>query len=380
MKRFLLAVTVVMLGLFTLHIAAADAAINPCQDGTTVLPTGTQVNPYENFAPPEDRSFDGYNSRFTPNAPSNDHGVEIGGEAPLRLRLCLGGPVVDGNIPNSYTSTWTQWHDNIGGFGVRMYAKDIEMADMTIDNVEDGIKLQNCPEHGSPPNGGDTFCQAQQPGGKANITDVHIFNHHDDGIDDDDCIPFNLNDSLLEGHTGISVQEESSSTGACVSSGEDNTINITNTIIRTMPVSAFDPANDDFAGGGKWFKFQGSHPHHTLVLSGVTLVVDQIPRSGWPSLDLPGFNGTPGDVQWLGSNNQILYLNRQGQTYHGPFPGSQGIPNSGPNAVAFKTGQDARDEFVAKRKAWYERHGCTDPGATDLNPKDDPVQHCVAPK
>jgi hypothetical protein len=146
-----------------------------------------------------------------------------------------------------------------------------------------------------------------------------------------------------------------------------------------MPVSKFTPAHgDDFAGGGKWFKFQdnnGVEDHHTLQLTNVALAVDRQPRSGWGSLDMPGANGTPGATTWAGTNF-ILYLNTAGEPYGGPMPGEQGIPSS----VTFLSGQAARDKYTDLRDDWLEEHGCARRGTSDLNPKDDPMCRLSSPK
>lgn len=375
MKKLIAPAAVTLLALLAMPTRPADAAaeLNPCAGGTTTFPSGLQSTPYENYTPAEDQSFDGPNTTYVPDAYGNDHGIEIGGNV-VRNRLCLGRANVKNVIDPDYQKSWDFWHDSIGGFGVRMYSKNINIGDMYIHGGEDGIKLQNCAEHAS---GGDAACQPQQPGGVFHISDVAIRNQHDDAIDDDDCMPGTINNVLIEGHTGLSVQEENSSSGPCQSSGEGN-ISISNSVIRTMPVSKFTPADgDEFAGGGKWFKFQdnnGVEDHHTLNLTNVVLVVDRRPRSNWSSLNMPGANGTPGATTWSGTNF-ILYLNTAGETYGGPTPGTQGIPSS----VTFKSGQEARDIFTDKRDDWLEAHGCARRGADDLNPKDDPMCR-VSPK
>jgi hypothetical protein len=375
--------------MFGFRVIPADASINPCTDGTTDLPQGTVTTEYTVQAPPADRSYNGYptsghtrtrmeSNREGTNGSGPDHGIKLGGDT-VPSRLCIGGPVIDGDYP--YTLTWRQMHDSPprGGYGLQMFSNDIEIKDLRVDNVEDGIKLQNCPE-----DDGTTDCNVQKPTGKANIDSYFATNIRDDMIDDDDCMPFSIDDSWLEGHTGISEQEESSSTGNCVSSGEDSTINVSDTAIRSMPTNAYDGGvEDDFAGGGKWLKWQGSTTHHTVVFTNTILAVDQIPRSGWSSLDMPGANGTPGDTQWVGTGNYILYLNMKGQAYGGPTPGTQGIPGPGaPNEVHFLSGGTARKFYWSHRNQWLSDHGlatrsgdgvCGTPTDCDLNTKDDPV-------
>jgi hypothetical protein len=354
---------------------SAAAEIAPCQDGTTNLPAGLQTDPYINPAPTEDRSFDGPTSTFAVDSPTSpqDEGITIG-EDVLRNRICVGRANVKNLVDPDYQRSWDYWHDQIGGHGIQVYSKNINIGDMYIHGGEDSIKLQNCQE-GNPPVGSDD-CNVQQPGGQFHIADVALRNQHDDAIDDDDCMPGTISNVLIEGHTGLSVQEENSSSGPCQSDGEGN-ISITNSIIRTMPVSKFTPADgDQFPGGGKWLKFQDNNnveDHHTVTLQNVTLVVDRRPRSDWGSLDLPGANGTPGDVNWVGPNNFILYLNTAGEPYGGPVPGTQGIPNSGPNAVTFQTGSQAKQTFTTKRDNWLDAHGCQTEGPNDIDPKDSPM-------
>jgi hypothetical protein len=363
--------------------ARADAAgeANPCSGGTTTFPSGVQSSPYENKTPAEDQIFDGPNTTYVPDAYDNDHGIELG-ENLLRDRLCLGRVNVKNVIDPSYEKSWRFWHDSIGGHGAQVFSKSINIGDMYIHGGEDGIKLQNCAE-GNPPVGSDG-CHVQQPGGIFVIKDVAIRNHHDDAIDDDDCMPGTIDNVLIEGHTGISVQEESSSSGPCQSSGEGN-INLKNSIIRTMPVNAYDggPAaggEDKFPGGGKWFKWDEkagtANDHHTLNLTNVALVVDRRPRSDWSSLNMPGGAGEPGATTWAGTNF-ILYLNTAGEPYGGPMPGEQGIPSS----VTFLSGAAAKTKFEELRNDWLTDHGCTARPAGDINPKDDPMcRVTTAPK
>jgi hypothetical protein len=388
MKRKLSGVMVafvaVMMAMGFVGTPRVDASINPCTDGTTDLPSGVSTTPVEIGSPPADKSYNGYptdthtRTRMQSNFEGGtDHGIKLGGTT-VPSRLCIGGPVIDGDYP--YTLTWREMHESPprGGYGLQMYSMDSEIKDLRVDNVEDGIKLQNCPEDTS------TDCNVQKPGGKAVIDGYFQTNGRDDAIDDDDCMPFTLLDSWIEGHTGISEQEESSSTGNCVSSGEDTTINVSDTAIRTMQVNAYDGGvEDDFAGGGKWLKWQGTTAHHTVVFTNTILAVDSIPRSGWSSLDMPGANGTPGDTQWVGTGNYILYLNMKGQTYGGPTPGTQGIPGPGAsNEVHFLSGGTARKFYWSHRNTWLSDHGlatrsgdgvCGTPTACDLNTQDDPV-------
>jgi hypothetical protein len=367
--------TVLALTVFGWSALPAGAAITPCQDGTTTLPGGVQSTPYEVGTPIEDRSFDGPISTFVPDAYSNDHGIELGGVV-VRDRLCLGRANVKNVIDPDYQESWDTWHNVIGGYGVRVYSKSINVGDMYIHGGEDGIKLQNCAENAP---GGTAACQPQQPGGTFTIKDIAIRNHHDDAIDDDDCMPGTIDNVLVEGHTFLSVQEESSSSGRCQSDGEAN-INVKNSVIRTMPVSKFTPADgDDFAGGGKWFKWDEKtgtvNDHHTVNLTNVTLVVDRKPRSGWDSLDMPGFNNdATGATTWAGTNF-ILYLNTAGEPYGGPMPGTQGIPSN----VTFLSGDQARSKFIEKRDAWLTSHECAARG-DEINPKDDPMCRVKSPK
>jgi hypothetical protein len=372
--------TVIALTVFGWSALPASAAITPCQDGTTALPSGLQTDPYINANPIEDRSFDGPDSTFAVDSPTSpqDEGITIG-EDVLRNRLCLGRANVKNTLDPNYQQSWRYWHDQIGGHNVQVFSKSINIGDMYLHGGEDGIKLQNCPE-GNPP-AGSQGCDVQQPGGTFTIKDVAIRNHHDDAIDDDDCMPGTIDNVLVEGHTFLSVQEESNSSGPCQSSGEGN-INVKNSVIRTMPVNAFTPADgDDFAGGGKWFKWDENantaNDHHTLNLTNVVLVVDRKPRSGWSSLNFPGAAGEPGATTWSGSNNFILYLNTAGEPYGGPTPGTQGVPNNG--TVTFLSGTDARNKFIEKRDAWLEAHGCAARN-DEINPKDDPMCRVSSPK
>jgi hypothetical protein len=284
MTKLLVPLVAVLLLVLGFGTRPAEAAITPCQDGTTQLPGPLNDTPYENPTPIEDRSFDGYNSAFTPNSASNDHAIELGKNV-LRNRLCVGGAIIKNIHDPNYQLTWRQWHDDVGGHGTQVFAKSINVGDIYIHGGEDGIKLQNCAE-GNPP-AGSNGCDVQQPGGSFVVTDVAVRNHHDDAFDNDDCMPGTIDNVLVEGHTFISTQEESSSSGPCQSAGEGN-INVKNSVIRTMPVNAYDGGVEDkFHGGGKWFKWdekEGTvNDHHTVNLTNVALVVDQTPRSGWDS-------------------------------------------------------------------------------------------------
>jgi hypothetical protein len=267
-------------------------------------------------------------------------------------------------------------HDIVGGYGLQIFSLNSRVTRMSIDNVEDGIKLQNCAEDAP---GGDVTCDAQQPGGRATLDDLYMKSIRDDSIDNDDCMNLDVNDSLFDGvHTFYSEQEESNSTGACVTGGtnpEDPTNSFTNTIVRLDQTNA-DSDADAIDGPGKWFKCQGTHEHHDLVLDGVVLAVDEQPRGGWDNLDMCGAGGSPPNTTttWVPDfNNAILYLGND--TYQGPRP-----RDTNGNLIPFLTGAAARSEYEDRRNQWLTDHGCNARPAGDLNSRDDPNCDMAAPK
>jgi hypothetical protein len=377
-KLFLVAGLLAASLFFAATPAEAAAELSPCSGGTTTFASGIVSNQYTNPSPPEDQSFDGPATTFVPDSYSNSDGPEVG-NVTIRNRLCFGRFNVKNVVDPNYQLTWRQWHDDVGGAGLRVTSKNSNVGDVYIHGNEDGIKFMNCAEDNAP--SGSDGCHVQQTGGQWHVEDVAIRNHHDDAIDNDDCMPGSMNNVLIEGHTVISTQEESSSSGACQSTGEGN-IHISNSVLRTMPVNAYDggPPNgeDEFRGGGKWFKWDEkdgtANDHHTVVLTNVLLVVDRKPRSGWDSLDFPGHNNdNTGATTWVGGNNAICYLNTAGETYGGPTPGTQGIPNSGSNAVAFLSGNACKEEFTTRRDAWLASHNCAEEGPNDIDPKNSPM-------
>jgi hypothetical protein len=258
-------------------------------------------------------------------------------------------------------------HSTVGGYGLQLFSLNIRATDMRIDNVEDGIKLQNCAEDAP---GGGTTCDAQQPGGRWTVDGMYMTNIRDDSLDNDDCLPGDIDDSLFDGvHTFYSEQEESSSTGDCVGDLEDHTTSMTNLIVRLDQTNA-DADADPIDGPGKWFKCQGTHEHHDLSLSNVVLAVDEMPRSGWDSLDMCGAGGTPPSTTttWLPhSGNIILYLGDD--TYGGPRP-----RDTNGDLIPFQTGSQARATYGSRRNTWLTQHHYDTIPASDLNQFNDPVE------
>ena len=355
MGKLLVAVAAVMVLSLMSALPTYAAEIHPC-DGAVIGMGGTRSTFYEDETPVNNASYDGFRFRSTaPYARNHDHAIKLGGKTVV-AKLCIGGPIVDGSFP--YTLTWRQMHE-YGGYGLQLFSKLITATKLRIDNVEDGIKMQNCTEDAS---GGDSFCNALKPGGRWRVSHLYMTGIRDDSIDNDDCMPGDVVDSLFDGvHTFLSEQKERNSTGNCVSSGEDTTIGITRTIVKLQQNNAFDPSQDGHPGAGKWFKWQGGTPHHRLVITNTILAVEKQPRRGWDSLDMPGTNGTPGSVTWVAnSGNMILYLGND--TYRGPRPAG----------VAFKTGAAARSTYTKARNRWLRRHNIPTLGS-DINSKDDPV-------
>ena len=342
--------------LFSTSALPADATeIHPC-NGPVIGMGGTRYAFYENETPVNNASYNGFRFRSTaPNAANHDHAIKLGGKTVVD-KLCIGGPIVDGSFP--YSLTWRQMHA-YGGYGLQLFSKLITATRLRIDDVEDGIKMQNCAEDVP---GGDVSCNRQRSGGRWRVSQLYMTGIRDDSIDNDDCMPGDVTDSLFDGvFTFLSEQTESNSTGNCVSPGEDTTIGITRTIVKLQQNNAFNPTQDQHPGAGRWFKWQGATPHHRLVIANTILAVEKQPRSGWDSLDLPGTPGTPGAVTWVAnSGNMILYLGND--AYKGPRPAG----------VIFKTGAAARSTYVAARNHWLARHNIPTLGS-DLNSKDDPV-------
>src|SRR4051812_8669096 len=160
MGKSLIATVAAVVVLFAmLALPAYASEIDPC-DGAVIGMGGTRSGFYEDETPVDNASYDGFRFRSTaPYARNHDHAIKLGGKTVV-AKLCIGGPIVDGSFP--YTLTWRQMHE-YGGYGLQLFSELITATKLRIDNVEDGIKMQNCAEDAF---GGDSFCNALKPGGR----------------------------------------------------------------------------------------------------------------------------------------------------------------------------------------------------------------------
>jgi hypothetical protein len=360
----------VLLGMWALPLNAAQAEENPCTGSNISLGNGTFTQPTEIGSPTNNATYVGHQYKSTaPQQGGANHAVKLGGTTVVNM-LCLTGPIVDGNM--GYNTSWTAQHA-VGGYGFQLFSKDIEAMDLLIDNVQDGIKLQNCAEDAP---GGTEDCKEQKAGGRARLVGVLEQGIQDDAIDNDDCMAVDVEDSLFDGvHTGYSEQMEDSATGYCISYLEDTTNRFTDVIIRLDINHTFNPCPgsgcDDFHGAGKWFKCDNgplSPPRrlHSLVLDNVTLAVQEKPRLGWDSLDMCGQVGGPNEAPnttttWLaGTSSAILYLGDD--TYGGPHPNDiNGDP------IPVYTGATARSMYETRRDAWRTKWGYSNINGLDTH-------------
>ncbi len=247
------------------------------------------------------------------------------------------GGVVRGSIPPEWS--WHRTH-SFGGSGVTIHNHTHATWEfLRVHNVEDGIKPREAPEWSNRA----TWL----------LRDSYFTAIRDDSIENDRFEPGTVQDCLFDGvHTFLSEQKESgflNGGGRPVSIGpeEDDTIHVRRCFVRIYPTNAFDPQEDKFPGGGRWFKWKGdrdgapppSAPNHQVVIEDSVFAVGAVPRLGWGNLAFPV------RTTWRG-RNFILWLGKTGG-YEGPRPAG----------VTFLEGEAAAAKWVAVRNQWLKAHG-----------------------
>jgi hypothetical protein len=318
--------------------------------GPTVTLTGTTASKYTNASPAASTTFNLTTWMSTAVTGSGaSQAFDIGGSS-VPNGVCVTGGVVKGSI--DITKDWRYVHDSVGGFGYRTAMSGLEVIDgARIHNVEDGWKPRECVTSS------DSCATFKNAGAKMLMKNVYMTGIRDDSIEDDDFLPGDIQNSLFDGVWSFLSEQQQGSTGSGVGTGEDPNIRITNDYVRLYTTN---PPN---GGPGKWFKWQGTTSHHTLIITDSVFAVDHQPNtnpgSGWGNLSIPA--GT----QWKGTN-YILWLGPVG-TYGGPKPAG----------VNFVEGQQAIDKWNSVRNTWLSAHGYQQRPVGDFNPMDDPV---VAPQ
>jgi fibronectin type 3 domain-containing protein len=321
-----------------------------------IVLTGTTNAKYSYAAPADNTIFDATAWTSTAVAPGNTGvAAEIG---PTNItsvgpkNITWKGGVIHGAIPTSWS--WRMAHDDIGGAGVIIHNNTFaEWQFLRVHNVEDGMKPREAPEWTG--------------GGNWLLRDCYFTAIRDDCIENDRFEPGTVQDCLFDGvHTFMSEQEESGFPQGAISihPGESDTIYVKRVYIRIYPTNAFDAGDDQYPGGGKWFKWSfgaQNAPHHNVRVEDSVFAVGTIPRSGWGNLDIPS------QVTWVGANNFILWLGSVG-TYGGPMPGVPG--DNVPTSVTFLEGTAAKTKWQEVRNQWLTGHGLPSQGAlaADYNP------------
>jgi hypothetical protein len=245
------------------------------------------------------------------------------------------GGVVAGSIPQVWN--WRITHD-WGGGGFFIYtAGPVEWLYIRIHNVEDGIKFREEPEYSNT--------------GSWMIRDCYFTAIRDDAIDNDRFEPGTVQDCLFDGvYVFISEQDENVGGNSPIGPNEDNNIYVNRVYARIYGTNAAE-------GPGKWFKWQGSVPHHKVIVSDSVFAIGSEPRLGWSSAAIPP------EVSWVGNNNFILWLGTPG-TYGGPKP----------EGVTFLEGQAAQDKWISVRNQWLIDHGLPPQDLpADYNPHEAPI-------
>lgn len=315
------------------------ASSNSCS-GATISLSGITNSQYVNNTVSDGTVFDRNN--WYSNAVGNGTAgaFHIGNSSTPPVDECVLGGVINGHVPLSLT--WDEAH-TFGGYGDKTTSSGLSLEEnVRIHNVEDGWKpresFHSNDVGGTYPNMGTMLMRG------AYMTGIR-----DDSIENDEFMPGVIEDSLFDGvWTFLSEQWQTGGSNT-IGVNESQFIDINRVYVRLYTT------NNNEVGGGKWFKWQGSVPHHQLRITDSVFAVDKQPRKGWSSLSIPP------NTTWLGTN-YILWLGTVGG-YGGPKP----------SGVIFLEGQSAIDKWNEVRNGWLVAHGYESRPSDDFNPMDDPV-------